>query len=111
MEILFGSARLTKLLQSKKDLTRTYGSDTALLVPRRLDNLRFAQNLEVVLTLPGRLHELKGDRAGTFAMSLKHGYRLILQPTEQPPPLKPDGGIDRSKSNSKYRDYCIGGLP
>jgi len=82
MEIVFTSERLAKLLQSKKELTRTYGPDNAALIPRRLDNLRFARNLEIVLTLPGRLHELKGDRAGTFAMDLKHGYRLILRPTE-----------------------------
>jgi len=94
MEILFTSERLSQLLHSQKALARAYGPETAALIPKRLDNLRFSKNLAAALNLPGRLHELKGDRAGTFAIVLKHGYRLILRPTEQPPPLKPDGGID-----------------
>jgi proteic killer suppression protein len=47
-------------------------------------------------SLPGRCHELRGGRAGTFAVSLDGPYRLILEPAHNPLPIKDDGGIDWS---------------
>lgn len=94
MDVYFADERLAKLLASQKSLTRRFGPENARLIARRLDNLRFAADLETMRTLPGRTHELTGDRAGTFAIVLKHGYRLIIEPEEDPPPRKPDGGLD-----------------
>ena len=94
MDVYFGSERLATLLQSPKKLSRTYGPENARLIPKRLDNLRFAASLEDVRHLPGRLHELTGDRAGTLAIVLKDGLRLIIEPAETPAPRKPDGGLD-----------------
>ncbi|MCB0201148.1 MAG: killer suppression protein [Anaerolineae bacterium] len=94
MDVYFGSERLANLLQSPNKLSRTYGAENAKLIPKRLDNLRFAANLEEMHHLPGHLHELSGDRAGTLAIVLKHGLRLIIEPAEEPAPRKPDGGLD-----------------
>lgn len=94
MDVCFSSERLANLLQSPTRLSRTYGAENAKLIPKRLDNLRFAANLEEIRHLPGRLHELTGDRAGTLAIVLKHGLRLIIEPADDPAPLKPDGGLD-----------------
>ncbi len=46
--------------------------------------------------LPGRCHELTGDRARQLSIDLDHPYRLIFEPVEEPPPLKRDGGLDWS---------------
>ena len=44
--------------------------------------------------LPGRCHELTGDRAGQLALDLDHPYRLIFMPFHDPIPTKADGGLD-----------------
>ena len=46
---------------------------------------------------PDRRHELKGNRKGVFAVDLKHPYRLVFEPAENPVPRKEDGGIDCEK--------------
>ena len=94
MDVYFANERLATLLSSHKSLRRRFGNENAGLIARRLDNLRFAADLAGMRSLPGRTHELTADRAGTFAIDLKHGYRLIVEPGENPPPRKPDGGLD-----------------
>jgi len=44
--------------------------------------------------LPGRCHELKGDRAGQLAVSLNEPYRLIFEPEHDPLPRTTNGGLD-----------------
>ena len=46
---------------------------------------------------PERMHELIGKRKGTFAVDLKHPFRLVFEPAEEPVPKKKDGGIDLEK--------------
>lgn len=94
MDVFFVNERLAKLLQSNKQLIREFGPENAKWIPRRLDNLRFAANLAEMFTLPGGLHPLFGDRAETFAINLKNGYRLILAPANEPPPRMAEGGLD-----------------
>ncbi len=59
-------------------------------------DLKPAVCLEDLRNLPGRLHELGNNRNDQFAMDLKHPYRLIMIPSEDPVPRKEDGGIDWS---------------
>lgn len=77
-------------------LQRVHGPQRAALIRRRLEQLAAVECLEHARTLPGRLHELKGDRAGELALRLDGGWRLIFEPAEDPPPTKPDGGLDWS---------------
>ncbi len=44
--------------------------------------------------MPGRLHELTGDRAETFALDLDQPYRLIFETANNPIPRKEDGGLE-----------------
>jgi proteic killer suppression protein len=44
--------------------------------------------------LPGRCHELKGDRGGQLSLDLDGPYRLIFRPGHDPIPAKGDGGLD-----------------
>lgn len=57
-------------------------------------DLSAAPTLEDLRTLPGRLHELTGDRKGQLALDLQQPYRLVIEPTEEPAPVKDDGGLD-----------------
>lgn len=95
VDILFKGERLQKTCSDIRLLKRAHGAQLAELVRRRLDELRAAPNLETMSRLPGRCHELKGDRAGTLAVDLVHPQRLIFEPSENPVPRKADGGLDR----------------
>ncbi len=94
MVILFENDKLKKILNDDKLLKRHYGQ-SASTIRNRLDDLASAENLSVIATLPQhRCHELKGSRKGQLAVDLKHPYRLIFEPADNPPAHKPDGGMD-----------------
>ena len=60
---------------------------------RRLDDIKAADNMQVLQTLPGRLHALRADRKGQWAMDLDHPKRLIIEPLGDPLPYNRDGWL------------------
>src|SRR5258707_546532 len=94
MEIFFAEAKEATDLNDSKRLVRLHGAQRARLIRRRLDDLRAAANLQVMRTLPGRCHELKGDRRRQLSVDLDGPYRLIFRPAHNPIPEKPDGGLN-----------------
>ena len=99
LDITFDTQRLQKLCSSKDGLTRRYGDAVAKKVMLRLTQLDAVDRLEDMRQLPGRCHELKGDRHGELAVDLHQSYRLIFEPTGEPP-SKEDGGLDWSSVTS-----------
>jgi len=98
VDILFCSKKLRKQCCERKKAVRTWGPNRAKLIGRRLDQLDAAETLDVMPKLgQGRCHPLTGDLAGRFSLDLKHPYRLIIEPANDPLPRKPDGGIDLTK--------------
>lgn len=94
MEIHFANTRLEHDLSSQQQRVRAYGSAAATKILLRLSQLHAAPDLETARALPGRCHELYGDRKGQFAITVAGGLRLVFEPAEHPPPRKPDGGLD-----------------
>lgn len=94
MEILFATRRLEKLCNSERQLVRALGQQRAKVLRRRIDQLRAVENLEVMRALPGRCHELTGDRKGKLSIDLDGPYRLLFEPADNPPPVKQDGGLE-----------------
>jgi proteic killer suppression protein len=95
MEILFNTTKMQKACNSERESVRQWGTEIAKKLRQRLAELTAADNLEVVSKLPPvRCHQLYGNRAGQFAVALKHPFRLIFVPGNDPLPLKPDGGFD-----------------
>lgn len=94
MDILFSTKKFEKECNNQQLLVRCYGSVTAKRLRQRLDDLRAATCLEVMRKLPGRCHELKGNRVGQLSLDLEHPYCLIFKPGNDPIPLKEDGGLD-----------------
>lgn len=94
MDILFETTKLRKVLNSQKLLIKTHGPKRASRIRRRLDDLQAAGTLEDMRSLPGRCHELTGDRSGQLALDLDHPYRLIFISAHDPLPIKDDGGLD-----------------
>lgn len=91
MEISFATRKLKQLCESEKELRRAYGTDGAKKAMRRLHDLRAATTLEDMRNLPGRIHELDGDRQDQLAIDLAGGWRLILTPTNGWPADKAEG--------------------
>ena len=73
---------MSRAVQDKRLLLKTYGSFRAAILMRRLDDMRAAENMSELKLLPGHYHELTGDRKGQWACDLDHPYRLIIEPDE-----------------------------
>jgi plasmid maintenance system killer protein len=98
MLITYKNNKLEKEFCDIRLLKRRWGEEQASLIARRLEQLKAADNLEVLRTLPQlRAHELKGNRAGQISLDIKHPYRLLIEPDHEEIPRKQDGGLDWPK--------------
>lgn len=93
MEVRFATSQLQKTMSNASSLSRRYGNIGARKIRLRLSQLEAADSLADVRTLPGRRHELTGDRAGHLAADLHQPFRMILRPAG-PVPRTDDGGLD-----------------
>lgn len=59
---------------------KAFGANRAKRLGVRLSAMLAALNLEALRNVPGRIHELKGDRRGQFAADLDGPFRLIFEP-------------------------------
>ncbi len=91
MNITFSTKRLEKLANDAKKCQKELGKTGAERYLLRLSDLHIAVSLEDVRYLPGRYHELSGNRKGQWACDLEHPYRLIFRPHEDPIPQNEDG--------------------
>lgn len=98
MQISFETERLAKLCSNSAALDRAYGEVCARRIRQRLQELEAVESLADMVF--GRPHELRGERVGQVSVDLVHPLRLIFRPTTQPPPVRTDGGLDRSKVKS-----------
>lgn len=70
MEITFEDKKLKKLANDFRKCQREMGLIRAKLYNKCLGDLRNSLTLEDVRHLPGRYHELKGNRKGKWACDL-----------------------------------------
>lgn len=100
MEVLFVSEKARRSFSSHRDLEKDWGNGGAKKIALRLQQLAAAPTLSDIRQMPGRCHELTGDRRGHLAVDVEHPYRLVFRPTADPSPKKPDGGLDWTKVES-----------
>lgn len=93
MDISFKSAKLEKIASDARKCAKVFGKRRAELLLARLTDLEDADTLEDVRNLPGRYHELKGDRKGQWACDLDQPYRLVFEPHEDPIPTDSSGSF------------------
>ena len=93
MEVRFAKSQLQKTMSSASALSKRYGTLGARKIQGRLSQLEAADSLADLRSLPGRWHELTGDRAGHLAADLHQPFRMILRPAE-PVSRTDDGGLD-----------------
>ena len=97
LDIRFRSNKLEREFNDEGLMRAAYGDKQARKIRNRMAALHAAKTLGDFWPpyhKPERCHELSGDRAGHFSMDLVHPYRLIFRPTDNPPPTKPDCGLD-----------------
>jgi proteic killer suppression protein len=95
MELGYRSRRVQKLCASRAEMERRLGSAMAAKLAQRISELLAVESLADLATLPGpRCHELGVDRDGQISLDLVHPMRLIIEPANDPPPTKADGGLN-----------------
>ena len=97
MKVCFKTKKMFKIFSKEKELKKRYGVKMAKKIIQRLDDMIAAENLEVLFTLPGNHHPLKGDRKGQFACYLEHPYRLVYEPGNEPLPINENNELIYSK--------------
>jgi proteic killer suppression protein len=100
VEVRFSSEKLKVALSTHRLLQKDWGQEGAKKIALRLQQLAAVPTLADMRNLPGRCHELTGDRAGHLAVDVHQPYRLLFQPTADPAPRKPDGGLDWTQVDS-----------
>ncbi|ACC42017.1 killer suppression protein [Mycobacterium marinum M] len=93
MELTFATARLQRLFESQRELCRIHGGRCAKKLMTRLADLVAAPTLDEFRRLPGRCHELDGNRRGQLALDVEGGRRLIFSPNGSNI-RRADGGLD-----------------
>jgi toxin HigB-1 len=94
MVIRFRRRTIETIANDGKAARKALGKRCGALLRKRLDDLRASDHLETMRHLPGRCHELQGDRAGQFAIDLEHPRRLVFEPLDGA--RRDDGGLDWS---------------
>jgi proteic killer suppression protein len=94
LELEFATTKLLKLSSDERGLRRALGPAGAKRLQAHLKSLQAAAALDEFRFLPGRCHELAGNRSGQLALELPDGKRLIFEPAAVSPPVKTDGGLD-----------------
>lgn len=81
-------------------MVQTHGPKRTQLLKVIMTQLRAAPNLGIFAppySPPHRCHELKGNKKGLLSVDLDHPYRLLFEPTNDPIPMRPEGGLDWSQ--------------
>jgi plasmid maintenance system killer protein len=94
LDILFCNSKMEKECCDAKTRQKRHGEERARRLLRRLDELRAAETLAIMKTLPGRCHELSADLKGKLAIDLDGPYRLIFEPANEPIPFDGNGSLD-----------------
>ena len=97
MEIVYANKKIQKVCDSLATMRREFGNRRAQALEARIQQLEEATCLEDLRHVAGGWHELGQNRKGQIAANVGHPYRLIVEPVDDPPPTKPDGGLDWSR--------------
>jgi toxin HigB-1 len=100
MEVLFETLRLSSDLSSHPNRQKRYGAEGAKKVTLRLQQMLAASTLQDLRHLPGRCRELREELAGYLTVDVHRPYGMLFRPTQKPPPVSRDGGLDWSRVES-----------
>lgn len=91
MIITFADRNLKKYANNNTLAIKKMGAKRAKIYQRRIDDIATAESFADLEFLPGRFHQLSGDKKDKWACDLDHPYRLVFEPAENPIPKDEDG--------------------
>lgn len=98
MKIYFKSKKSQKICSEEREGIKKLGDRCAKRLRQRMLELYAADCLADISHLPPlRLHELTGDRKGTYSVDLLQPYRLIFEAADEPLPMLETGGLDKER--------------
>ncbi len=83
MRIEYRTRLLRQCAQDEKLAKKMLGAMIAKMLYLRLSSITAAENFDDLRAMPGKFHELTGDRKGQWAASLDANYRLVLEPMHE----------------------------
>jgi proteic killer suppression protein len=98
VDIYFSSKDLEALCSNERVQQRELGAPGSRKLRSRLADLAAAANVGDLVA--GRPHSLIGDLAGSYALDLDRGRRLVFEPADNPVPRTDSGAIDWPKIRS-----------
>ena len=105
MDILFEDKDLLKCATDRSYALKRLGQRRAQRYAVRLMQIDRAVNFEQLRGLPGRYHELVGNRAGQWACDLEQPYRLIFKSTNEGPVAQIVWANERVAKMLEIADY------
>ncbi|MCW0484561.1 type II toxin-antitoxin system RelE/ParE family toxin [Gaoshiqia sediminis] len=93
MNITFANKKLKDWANNYALAQKKMGAERAKKYHQRLGDMRDIESFAFIDSLPGRFHQLTGDRNGQWACDLDHPYRLILEPADDPLPRDELGNL------------------
>ena len=97
MNLKYKPKKLEKTVADLSVIKKNYGT-MAKDVNIRINELKHAATLEDMRFLPkANCHELSQNLKGYLAVDVSANHRIIFEPTNQPTPLKAEGGLDWTK--------------
>jgi proteic killer suppression protein len=95
MIVDFKSNKLRKQLTTAAEIKKSFGVN-AKRVAQRMDDINASDNLQVLCNIPqANCHPLTGNKDGEWAVDISGNHRIIFIITNDPIPIKEDGGINR----------------
>jgi len=91
MIIIFADKKLKEYANNNKMAVKKMGDKRAKLYQKRLEDMADAGCFADLVHLPGRYHQLTGNRKEQWSCDLDHPYRLIFKPAEEPIPKNEHG--------------------
>ena len=105
MNILFEDKNLEKCATDRGYALKRIGQRRAQRYAVRLMQIDRAVNFEQLRGLPGRYHELVGNRAGQWACDLDQPYRLIFKSNNNGPVVQIVWTKERTAKILEIADY------
>jgi len=87
MKVYITDKKLKTALEDEAICRKRYGAEMAKKLAVRMAEFTAAKSLLDFWppkSKPERCHELEADQAGIFSVDLKHPYRLLFKPIEDP---------------------------
>ncbi len=83
MNVYFATAKLQRCYESVRAAERAWGREVAAVYADRVELMIGVEGFHRLFEFAAlRLHPLRGERAGEYAMTLSRGWRLIVEPSE-----------------------------